>query len=317
MPIPDYQMLMRPLLEAASKRNGDTSVLEIADEIASQFSMTPEELAQEIPSGSQKVFYNRLHWARTYLGKAGLLASPKRGRFEITSKGRSFLQSHTGPIDNAALAKFPEFQEWRTRSTATKKQDPTLPGQYSAIPSADLFHNSMSPDDRIDSGFQQIEAELQAELLSRLETVHPKQFEILVVELLERMGFGGKAGEVARPTKYSGDGGIDGVLDEDALGLDAVYVQAKRYVGNSVGRQELQAFVGAMDGERAHKGVFVTTSSFSKQAIEYAQKTTSKRIALIDGNRLAQLCMRHGIGVRERRRLILWRLDDAYFEGDA
>lgn len=316
MTIPHYQTLMRPLLEAAAKRQNDTSVLEVADEIAGQFAISEEDLTLEIPSGGQTIFYNRLHWARTYLGKAGLLHSPRRGRFQITEDGLALLANHRGPVSNDTLRDYEPFREWKSASRKSAA-DPTMAENYASPMSAEDAAAAMTPDDMISTGFTQIEAELTAEILNRLKTVHPRQFEQIVVDLLEKMGFGGKAGERAQPTRYSGDNGIDGILDEDALGLDAVYVQAKRWSDGTVGQREIQQFVGSMDGEGAHKGVFVTTSTYSKQAMDYAERRTTKRIKLIDGPKLAQLCMRYGVGVRERQRLVLWKLDETYFEDDA
>jgi restriction system protein len=320
MPVPTYQEFMRPLLVAAAEAGSDISIHEIADSIAGQFGLSDADISEEIPSGGQTVFYNRLHWARTYLGKAGFLVSPKRGRFTITDKGRAALARHQGEITNDVLAESPEFREWRAKSASTKrnqtsKEDP-IPASGESISNDTPEIKELSPDDLIDSGYAKIKYELESDILERLKKVHPKQFEHVVVELLQKMGFGGRVSGRARVTRYSGDEGIDGIIDEDALGLDAVYVQEKRYFDNTVGQPAVQQFVGSMDGRGAHKGVFVTTSTFSRSAHDYAVRT-SKRIALIDGPRLATLCVEHGVGVRPRRTITLWKVDDSYFEGES
>jgi len=315
MPIPTYQTLMRPVLEAAAARTEQVNILEIADEIAAQFDLTEAELAEKIPTGTQPLFYNRLHWAKTYLKKAGLIISEKRGRFAVSAIGKQLLATHSGPINNMTLDGFEEFRKWKSaKALVSEEEQNGLPLNEEPKPLA-ASPDTLSPDDMIMQGVKQIEATLVAELLERLKTVHPKRFEAVVVELLKAMGFGGRPGSKSTVTSYSGDGGIDGIIGEDALGLDAIYIQAKRYTDSSVSQPAIQQFVGSMDGEGAHKGVFVTTSTFTKQAIGYVEKT-SKRVVLIDGPRLADLCMRYGIGVRPKSAFEIRILDEEYFDGE-
>lgn len=306
---------MRPVLEAAAARDYEVSILEIADEIAVAFNLTETELAEKISTGTQQLFYNRLHWAKTYLKKAGLIDSAKRGKFGVTEAGKALLATHSGQINNATLDAFPAFKAWKSaKAVVSDLGQSDLPLTGHAIENSQVTAD-LSPDDMITEGIKQIETTLVAALLDRLKSVHPKRFEAVVVELLKAMGFGGKPGSVSKVTSYSGDGGIDGIIGEDVLGLDAVYIQAKRYKDTCVGQPAIQQFVGSMDGEGAHKGVFVTTSTFTKQALSYVEKT-SKRVVLIDGPRLADLCMRYGVGVREKSAFQIRIIDEEFFDGE-
>ncbi|WP_448578022.1 restriction endonuclease [Thermaurantiacus sp.] len=311
MAIPDYQTLMRPVLEAAVAAKTDISIVEIAEHIAKQFGLNEEELDITIPSGTQPLFYNRLHWAKTYLSKAGLLQSPKRGKFRATAEGEAFLSAHPGPISSSDLAKIPAFEAWRTIG----KQQTEGGLQSAQAEASQVMHSPMTPDDLIDSGLKLINDQLTQEVLNELKGVHPKRFEAIVVDFLKAMGFGGGDHGVSVVTPYTNDGGVDGIIHEDALGLDSIYIQAKRYTDKQVGQPDVQQFVGSMDGFGAHKGVFVTTSTFSKQAHAYVEKT-SKRVVLIDGERLASLFLQYGVGVRTKRTVEIKAIDPDYFLGD-
>lgn len=247
---------------------------------------------------------NRAHWARTYLSKAGLLTSPKRGLHEITERGRKALADHPDRIDNNVLKDFGDFENWRNSATPSEITDPIPPEN-----GADLE----TPEDRIDTLARRIHDLLVSELLEAVLAISPARFEQLIVDLLIAMGYGGGDPAMGRQIGRSGDGGIDGVINEDALGLDAVYIQAKRYAPeNKVGRPALQAFVGSLTGEGASKGVFVTTSGFSSEAQGYVERV-QQRIVLINGDRLARLMIQHGVGVRIRRSYHISSVDEDYF----
>ncbi|MEP4194503.1 MAG: restriction endonuclease [Aliishimia sp.] len=304
MPIPDYQTLMRPVLQAFA--NGSTRIQDVLPALVEAHDLTPDEVAERIPSGTMTLLANRAHWARTYMSKAGLLSSPKRGTHLITQKGRLFLERFPDRIDNNVLAESSSFEEWRAGSDpqAKPKTDDAKSRPAALIE---------TPEDRLSSAFDEIQSALVAEVLEAVLTLTPARFERLVVDLLLAMGYGG--GDLARgqQTRLSSDGGIDGIVNEDELGLDAVYIQAKRYdPSNKVGRPALNAFVGSLTGEGATKGVFVTTSDFSREAIQYVAKV-QHRIVLINGDRLARLMIKHEVGVRARRSLVIRSVDEDYF----
>lgn len=304
MPVPDYQTLMLPVLRLIAE--GKTSVNDCLPELKRQFAITDEEAAELIPSGRVTVLANRAHWARTYLSKAGLLHSPRRNHHEITEAGRQLLASKPERIDNATLSRFEGFEEWRRRSTGSGSE---AAGGVEPAPAAE----TATPEDRIASAVSEIEANLADNLLERLLESTPAFFEKAVVDLLVAMGYGRGRDGAGRRLGRSGDGGIDGVIDEDALGLDVVYVQAKRYAPqNTVGRPAIQQFVGSLTGEGATKGVFVTTASFSGDATNYVQRI-AQRIVLIDGRRLAKLMIEHGVGVRPMETVVLSELDENFF----
>lgn len=306
MPVPDYETLMLPVLRlfAAGARN----VAECVPHIQSEFGISDEEAQELIPSGRITVLQSRAHWARTYLSKAGLLDSPSRNLHVITDKGRALLDQKPARIDNATLAQFEGFAEWVQRSKSGTAQDD--PDAQASPPVVD---DSQTPDDAMEAASAILNAALVDELGEAIRGVTPQRFERLILDLLIAMGYGGGDIENGRMTKATGDGGIDGIINEDALGLDAVYVQAKRYAAdNTVGRPDIQRFVGSLTGEGATKGVFVTTSSFSREAREYVSRI-QQRVVLIDGVALAQLLVKHGVGVRERAVYVIKDVDRDYF----
>lgn len=309
MAIPGYQSLMLPLLRLAGQ--GDVALQDAVQRLAQEFQLTPEEAAQRLPSG-QAVIYNRTGWAKTELVKAGLIEQPQRGLFRITDRGRALLANPPAAISRAFLVE--HYPEFRAYIEASQQRQATAE-QPVATPTTDLAAEPVgaTPDELIDTAAKTLMAALEAELLERVRSVHPNQFEQIVVDLLIAMGFGGGAPEMGQRLGRSGDGGIDGVIQEDALGLDAVYIQAKRYQdGSTIGAPVLQAFVGSLVGNRANKGVFVTSSKFSPAAKEYV-RTIQHRVVLIDGEELARLLARHGVGVREDRRIVIKKLDEDYF----
>jgi restriction system protein len=283
MAIPAYQTLMLPLLRLASDRK-EHQLRAVTETLADEFSLTDEERNELLPSGNQAVFANRVGWARTYLKQAGLVDSPRRGIFRITQRGLDLLQERPIRVDVRLLERFPEFLEFRNRRR--ERESTSTPA---------LTEAGETPEDSLAAAYQTLRADLEAELLQQVKESSPAFFERLVVELLVKMGYGGSRQDAGRAIGRTGDGGIDGIINEDRLGLDVIYVQAKRW-DTTVGRPEIQRFAGALQGQRARKGVFITTSSFSQDAEEYASRIDS-RIILIDGARLTRLMVDHNVGV--------------------
>lgn len=307
MPVPDYQTLMLPVLRLFAA--GKTNISDCLDDLKHEFNISDEEAEELLPSGKMTYLGNRAHWARTYLGKAGLLHSPKRGFHEITDLGRDFLATNPTELNNKVLEQFSAFTEWRSTQSVTDLD--TTPS-----PSHTGDKTDQTPEDAIQEASQILNRTLRDDLLTELLRVSPARFEQLILDVLSAMGFGGGKLSNKTLTPISGDGGIDGVINEDALGLDAVYIQAKRYAQeNKVGRPDIQRFVGSLTGESATKGVFVTTSDFSREAHEYVQRV-QQRIVLINGQRLAQLMIEHDVGVRTQSTVVIKKLDDDYFTSD-
>jgi len=304
MPIPDYQTLMYPVLKLAED-GGTYKFRDSIELLADQFSLTDEERRELLPSGSQAVFDNRVGWARSYLKQAGLLDTPKRGFFEITQRGKELLDSGISRIDNSVLEQFEEFQEFKNRKKKKEDSDTTDTAESS-------IDSDQTPEDQIASAYRTIKAGIQKEILENIMNSSPAFFERLVIELVVRMGYGGSRADAGRAIGKSGDGGIDGIINEDKLGLDVIYIQAKRWEG-SVGRPEIQKFAGALQGQRARKGIFITTSSFSEQALDYVTMIDSK-IILIDGDRLSSLMFEHSVGVSTAGIYELKKIDSDYFE---
>ncbi|MCA1524272.1 restriction endonuclease [Bradyrhizobium yuanmingense] len=307
MAIPDYQTLMLPVLQLASE--GEQRVADVVDLIADKLGLTEEERQTLLPSGRQRVLHNRIHWAKFYLTKAGFLTSPGRGRFSITQAGRELLAENLARIDVSVLMRRPEFREFYKNEESAGSS--TIEG---ASTTGAAEPGTTTPEEQIEAAYQTLEATLRADLLDRIAKNSPAFFEQLIVDLLVAMGYGGSHKNAAAQLGRSGDGGVDGVINEDRLGLDRVYVQAKRYsAGNAVGRPDVQAFVGSLVGLGASKGVFVTTSTFSAQARDFV-KHLSQRVVLLDGASLAGLMIEHGIGVRTSRTVEFRRLDEDFFE---
>lgn len=261
-----------------------------------------------LPSGKQRVLFNRVHWAKFYLTKAGLIETPQRGVFRATEAGLQFLATSPAKIDVDTLKKFPVFLEFYAASSSQS-------GDQKPIEASVLSGSDSTPEEQIDAAHAVLNSALKADLLNRILESSPAFFEHVIVELLVGMGYGGSHEDAARRLGKSGDGGIDGIIDEDRLGLDRIYVQAKRYApGNSVGRPEIQGFVGSLVGLGASKGVFVTTSNFSKQALDFSAGL-QQRVILIDGQRLCELMVEYGVGVRVNRLIEVKRLDEDFFEG--
>jgi restriction system protein len=307
MAIPDYQTLMLPVLKAAGDGR-EHRIGDVVNQLARDFGLTQEEQQQILPSGRQATFANRVGWAKTYLVQAGLLEATKRAHFKITDRGKKSLAEGPPRIDVEYLSQFAEFVQFKERGRLPGTEASTNVAETPSVPL-----QSETPDELLRSTVKQIETALKKELLDRILAAPPAFFESLIVALLLAMGYGGSREEAGKIVGRSGDGGIDGVIDQDALGLDRVYVQAKRYVvENAVSEPEIRAFSGSLGAAKANKGVFVTTSYFTQPAQNFAERHPFK-IVLIDGERLAALMIRHNVGVRVDETLYLKKMDEDFF----
>lgn len=301
MPIPDYQSLMLPLLELLQDKQ-TWKVSDLADALAKRFDVSPEERRELLPSGRQATFDNRVGWSRTYLKKAGLVSSPERGYAEITDRGLEVLRQKPKQIDAKFLRQFSEFQAFQDGYKQTEEQ----------ATKAETIVDNSNPEEALELAHQQLRLNLAEELLEMVKACPPDFFEKLVVQLLVNMGYGGSLQDAGQSIGRSGDGGIDGIIKEDRLGLDIIYIQAKRWEG-PVGRPEIQKFAGALQGQRARKGVFITASRFSREAKDYVSQIDSK-IVLIDGEQLAYLMIDYDLGVSKVGTYEIKQLDSDYFE---
>jgi restriction system protein len=293
MPIPDYQSVMLPLLRVAA----DGKIHTVRDAI--------DTLANQFGRGTDRVFDNRIGWARTYLKKAGLIEYPQRGYFKVTDRGQKLLVQNIQRIDVAFLRQYPEFVEFWT---ATKPSTATV-----AIESESLENSNMTPEEAVAIGYSTLRKQVESDLLSRVKACTPDFFERLVVTLVTTMGYGGSLADAGQAIGKTGDGGVDGVIKEDKLGLDLLYIQAKRWENATVGRPEIQRFVGALHGRRAKKGIFITTSTFSKEAKDYAEGLETK-VILIDGTRLVELMFDYSVGVSTVNSYLVKRIDSDFFD---
>ncbi|WP_320168137.1 restriction endonuclease [Mangrovibacterium marinum] len=300
MPIPDYQTIMLPLLEAAGDGN-EYKIRELIQPIIDHFQLTETDKKTLLPSGTQPVIDNRVYWANTYLKKAGLLQSEKRGYVQITPLGLEVLNSNPPKIDNAFLRQFKAFQEFIGSSTGSS-QDVTIPEEQS----------SQTPEEALQNAWKSLNTTLAADLLQKIKSVDASRFEQLVVDLLLAMGYGGSRQEAGNTVGKSGDGGIDGIINEDRLGLDKIYIQAKRWE-NTVPIKEVRDFAGALLAQKATKGVFITTSDYPKSAYDYV-KSIDRTIVLVDGIRLAELMIEFRMGVSVKETYQVKEIDTDYFE---
>jgi restriction system protein len=306
MAVPDYQSFMLPLLHYLADGQVRKS-REIYHALAIKFHLTEEDKKQLLPSGQQATYENRIGWAGTYLSKAGLLEKPARGTYKITDRGLDVLKSSPDTVDTKFLRRFPEFEAFKGRSNK--------PQQSNGLESENTTPvDRQTPEEILQASYQLLKAELAEEMLQKLKSASPAFFERVVIDLLVGMGYGGSRKEAGKVTRYSGDGGIDGIISEDPLGLDNIYIQAKRWEGN-VGRPAVQAFAGSLEGARARKGVIITTSDFSKEARGYVSNI-EKKIVLINGEMLVELMIDHNIGVDEKERFVVKKIDSDYFEDD-
>jgi restriction system protein len=301
--VPDYQSLMLPVLRAAAA--GEQRISTVVQSLGEELGLSEVARAALLASGRQSVFANRVHWAKTYLAKAGLVEGTRRGHFRLTRRGADVLAANPERIDNRFLSRFEEFRQFSDRS-AKPADDEVVPEPADAA--------EQTPDEIMRAAHRRIEAALAEELLDRVRAAPPDFFERLIVNLLLAMGYGGSAADAGRALGRSGDDGVDGVIDQDALGLDRVYIQAKRYAaGNTVGPGAIRDFFGSLDRHKAAKGLFVTTSNFTSSARETADYL-SKRIVLIDGEQLTRLMIRHNVGCRVEEVLHVKKVDEDFFE---
>ncbi|XVJ60179.1 MAG: restriction endonuclease [Tepidisphaera sp.] len=300
--VPPYQQFMLPVLRSLAD-GIERRLSQVAERTAGAMGLSEEQKGLTIPSG-QEMWYNRLSWAAIYLNRAGLVVRPRKGVYKLTSLGVQVLGQNPPEINNTFLMQFEGFREFLERGAS----DPAASSPTSVSESAVV----QSPDEQLDSAFKKLQSALAAELLDRVRSGSPKFFEQVVVDLLMAMGYGGEREGAGTVTGRTGDGGIDGTINQDRLGLDIVYVQAKRWA-DSVGEDPVRSFAGALGVHRASKGVFVTTSKFTIAARDFA-KMSDKRIILIDGQRLAELMIEHGIGVSPVRKLVISEIDSDYFE---
>ena len=301
--IPDYQSLMRPVLEQA--RNGEVQISDVVDQLADQYQLSAEERDEPLPSGRQTRFANRVHWAKGYLKQAGLVEATRRGYFSITDRGIAALGDTDIEINNTYLERFEEFRTFRGLLSSGNTH------KHTAKPKDD----DATPEENLREAHRQITAALSADLLDRVRNSSPGFFEKLVIDLLSAMNYGGTSADSSRTLGKTGDDGVDGVIDQDELGVDQIYVQAKRYAEHVVvGPDKIREFYGALDLQKARKGVFFTTSTFTEKAKKTAQ-SLGRRIVLVDGIQLGRLMVTHSVGCRERVTLPLMEVDEDFFDG--
>jgi len=302
MSIPDFQSLMRPLL--ALHEDGLEHInRDLVNTLAKQFSLTDEERREMLPSGRAKMFDNRIGWAKTYIVNAGLIETPKRGISVITEKGRQALKEHADRIDLRTLALITGKPSRGKKSDTAEEVEST---------SEIEVESNETPEEALDNAYQKIRGRVEREIISKILSNPPDFLERVIIDLVVKMGYGGNRKDAGEAIGRSGDEGIDGIIKEDPLGLDVIYLQAKRYEG-TVGRPDIQKFAGALQGQRAKKGIFITTSGYSKEAREFASKIDTK-IILIDGPMLAKLMFDHGIGVSASTTYEVRRIDTDYFD---
>lgn len=299
--IPDYQSIMLPLLKVVADKK-EYKLQELIETLSSTFKLTDDDRAEMLPSGQQRIFDNRVAWARTYLKKAGLVDSPRRAFVTITERGIKVLTENHDLINVRFLKQFPEFVEFQT----TKRES-------NEIDVDEQSESTETPEELLETAYLKIRKSLAQEIINKVIQLPPAFFEKLVVELLVKMGYGGSIKDAGKAIGKTSDEGIDGTIKEDKLGLDIIYIQAKRWqTGNTVGRPEIQKFVGALAGQGAKKGIFITTSSFTKDAIEYQPRNETK-IVLIDGDQLSQMMIDYDLGVSPIIKYEIKRLDHDYF----
>lgn len=306
MAVPDYQSVMLPLLEYASKSNGEISTGGAVDELAVSLSLTDEDLKQMLPSGIQQTFVNRVGWAATYMKKAGLLEATRRGYYRITQRDLDLLQKKPQKINVKVLNQYPEFQQFQNLKG-------TRSGDKSKDIEGGLDSAGTTPSEALEKAYENLRDELAEDLLDRLKQTTPPFFERIVAELLVKMGYGGSRADAGKAIGRSGDGGVDGIIKEDRLGLDVVYIQAKRWDTNAVGRPDVMQFAGALQAQKATKGIFITTSRFTEDARGYVAQIGSK-IVLIDGEQLAQLMIESDVGVSTVSLYPVKKIDSDYFD---
>ena len=306
MAVPDYQSVMLPLLQFAGAKKDETSTGEAIEVLAKELGLTDEDLKEMLPSGIQSTFVNRAGWAATYMKKTGLLESTRRGYYRITSRGQELLKKQPKAINVKLLKQYPEFLEFQQLKG-------TRSGDRESSSRITLDVMTATPSEALEAAYENLRDELADELLARLKKSTPSFFERAVVELLVKMGYGGSRADAGKAIGKSGDGGIDGIIKEDKLGLDVVYIQAKRWNNNPVGRPDVMQFAGALQAQRANKGIFITTSRFTDDARSYVSQIGSK-IVLIDGEQLTNLMIEHDVGISAVSLYPVKKIDTDYFD---
>jgi len=302
MAIPDFQSVMLPLLNFSSDQK-EHSLYDAINSLAIQFGLTDDERQELLPSGKQTRFDNRVAWAKSYFKQAGLVENTRRGYFKISQRGLDLLTTNPKKINKKTLEQYPEFLEFQN-----------VHKEINEIQRSVDEPEKQTPEEQLENAYKILSDGLAIEIIQLVKSCSPAFFERLVVELLLAMGYGGTRADAGRAIGQSGDGGIDGIIDEDRLGLDSIYIQAKRWEG-VVGRPEIQKFVGALQGQRAHKGVFITTSDFTKEAQEYVKNITNK-VVLMNGFNLARLMIENNVGVSKAATYEVKKIDSDYFVDD-
>lgn len=306
MAVPDYQSVMLPLLRFAGEKNDETSTGEAVEVLAKEFGLTGEDLKEMLPSGIQSTFVNRVGWASTYMKKAGLLEATRRGYYKITPRGQELLKKQPKAINVKLLKEYPEFLEFQQlKGTRSGDRESPLRAAFDVT--------TTTPSEALEAAYENLRDELADELLARLKKASPTFFERVVVELLVKMGYGGSRADAGKAIGKTGDGGIDGIIKEDKLGLDVVYIQAKRWENNPVGRPDVMQFAGALQAQKANKGIFITTSRFTDDARSYVSQIGSK-IVLIDGEQLTSLMIEHDVGISTVSMYPVKKIDTDYFD---
>lgn len=307
MAVPDFQSLMLPVLQIVSEA-GPIAAPDLRARVAERLSLSDDDLAERSSSGHHTIFGNRVAWANVYLQRAGLIKVVRRGVYAISDTGTAVLERKVNSIDLEYLEEFAGYAEWRKRAARPEEIESAASAQATTPVTP-----ATNPEEQIEKSHRELTTVVEAELLDRLRATTPAQFEQIIIDLLVAMGYGGGRAEMGKAIGRSGDNGVDGVIREDKLGLDVVFIQAKRYAAdNTVGASEVRDFVGSLDMHRAAKGIFVTTSTFPKSAYDVVMRA-SKRVVLIDGEELAHLMVAHGVGVRVKTRYEINELDDDYF----
>lgn len=300
--IPKFDEIMLPLLKMLGD-DKEHQIRECIDRLSQKFQLTDEEKRELLPSGKQPIFNNRVGWARTYLLKAGLIESPSRGYIKITERGKKVLEENLDKLDERYLMRFDEFKEFINKTE----------GEQIAKTKCE---EAGTPEEIIENQFEILKANLKEQLMEKIMQSSPQFFERLVIDLIVKMGYGGSFEEVTKHLGRSGDEGIDGVIKQDPLGLDNVYIQAKRWSSGSIGRPLIQSFVGALHGKGARKGIFITTSKFSNDAIDYSNSLKDMTVVLIDGDKLLDYMIQYNIGVQVNKTIEFKKIDFDYFEGE-
>jgi restriction system protein len=307
--IPEFQSLMLPLLKYTSDKKIHT-IHDTITHLANQLNLTEEDLNEWLASKSQKKFYNYVYWAKAHLKMAGAIENKGRGQFQITNRGIEILRENPSLINIKYLAG--KYEDYKSLLNRKNSNNINVPSDKKI--DTDVSNLNETPEEQIENGYLSIRKTLEQEVLTKLKTIHPSFFEKIVIKLLVRMGYGGSIEEAGQATRYTNDEGIDGIIKEDKLGLDVIYIQAKRWEG-TVSRPEIQKFVGALAGQKAKKGVFITTSNFSKEAASYATQMDAK-IVLIDGEKLAQYMIDYNLGVSVQNIYEIKKIDSDYFDED-